>query len=59
VTLADARRFILANFSDVLEDTVLEHACVVLIAAATSGRIKDRQRATDQILILISTRPWL
>ena len=58
-TLADARRFILANFSDVLKDAVLEHACVLLMVAATSGRIKDCRRATDQIVILISTRPRL
>jgi len=59
VTLRDAGEFVRDHFQGYTKNDCLEWAVELLLAAAQTGRLKDRQRATDQILVLIRTRPWL
>jgi hypothetical protein len=50
VTLADARRVVLAHLTTVVEDTALTHAMRLLLAAATCS-FADRNAAADQVAI--------
>src|SRR5262245_16366552 len=59
VTLKDAGLFIRDYFQGYTKNDCLEWAVELLMIAAASGKLKDRQRATDQIVILIGSRPWL
>src|SRR5262249_5678940 len=56
VMLRDAGEFIRDYFQGYLKHDALEYAVELPLAAATTGLLKDRQRATDQLLILISSR---
>jgi hypothetical protein len=53
VTLRDAGRFLLERFQGVTKSAPLEHAIVLLMRAAASGRRADRAAATDQVLIVL------
>ena len=46
-------------FGDVLVNTVLECAYELLLTAATTGRPKDRRRATEQVELLLWQRRGL
>jgi len=41
------------HFATVTQSAVLEHAIVLLMAAAGSGKAKDRKAATDQLVIVL------
>jgi hypothetical protein len=55
VTLADARRVVLAHLTTVVEDTALTPAMRLLLAATTCS-FADRNAAADQVAILLSAR---
>jgi hypothetical protein len=52
-TLREAGAFLTERFAQVTKCAVLEHAIVLLMAAAESGRPKDRKAATDQLAIVL------
>jgi hypothetical protein len=58
-TLRDAANFILANFATTTHSATLEHAIVLLQAAAESGSVKDRTAATDQVALVLRLRGWM
>jgi hypothetical protein len=52
-TLREAAEFLSARFGNVLQCAVLERAIELLMAAAESGKPKDRKAATDQLAIVL------
>jgi len=59
VTLRDAAEFVRDNLSEVVESSVLEHTCELLLVAAERGRIDDCHRATEQVELLLQQRRWM
>jgi hypothetical protein len=58
-TLREAGQYLSANFTTVIESAVLARAIELLMAAAESGRPKDRKAATDQIVLVLLNRGLL
>jgi hypothetical protein len=56
VTLADARRVVLAHLMTEVEDSALAHAMRLLLAAAETGTLADRKAATDQVGLVLRWR---
>jgi hypothetical protein len=52
--LLEAGQYLSESFAAVTHSAVLEHAIVLLMRAAESGKAKDRKAATDQLAILTS-----
>jgi hypothetical protein len=56
VTLADARRVVLAHLMIEVDDSALTHAMRLLLAAAETGTLADRKAATDQVVLVLKWR---
>ena len=56
VTLADARRVVLAHMATDVEDFALIHALRLLLVAADTGSLADRKAATEQVAIVLRAR---
>ena len=56
VTLADARRVVLAQLTIEIADFELTHTMRLLLAAAETGRSMDREDATKQVEIVLRGR---
>ena len=56
VTLADARRVVLAQLTIEVENFELTHAMRLLLKAAETGRPLDREAATKQVEIMLRGR---
>jgi hypothetical protein len=56
VTLADARRVVLAHLTTEVEDLALTHAMRLLWTAAETGSFAHRKAATDQVAIVLRRR---
>ena len=54
VTLADARRLVLAHLMTEVDDSALSNALRLLLAAAETGTLADRKAATDQVELVLS-----
>ena len=59
VTLRDAAEFVRDNLRGVVESSVLEHICELLLAAAECGRVEDCHRATEEVELLLKQRRWM
>jgi len=59
VTLRDAAEFVRDNLRGVVESSVLEHICELLLAAAERGRVEDCHRATEEVELLLKQRRWM
>lgn len=58
-SLDDARHYILANFEKATKNVPLIHAIELLIRAAVSGKLSDREAATAQVERVLRARYWL
>jgi hypothetical protein len=58
-TLREAGAYLSERFATVTHSAVLERAIVLLMAAAESGKPKDRAAATDQVVLVILNRGLL
>ena len=56
VTLADARRVVLAHMAIEIEDWALTHALLQLLTAAHTESYADRKTATDQVASALRAR---
>ena len=56
VTLADARRVVLAHLLTEVDDSTLTHAMRLLLTAAETGTLADRKAATDQVGLVLRQR---
>jgi hypothetical protein len=54
--LADCGGLLTSRFGNVLQDEALEHAVVLLMRAAESGKAAHRKAATDQIETVLLAR---
>jgi hypothetical protein len=58
-TLRAAGQYLSEQFATVVESAVLARAIELLMAAAESGRPKDRKAATDQVVLVLLNRGLL
>jgi hypothetical protein len=58
-TWREAGRYLSDGFSTVTRSAVLEHAIVLLMVAAESGKAKDRAAATEQVERVLAGRGLL
>jgi hypothetical protein len=58
VTLADARRVVLAHLMTDFEDFDLTRAMQLLLTAAETGKVADRRAATEQVETVLRGRAF-